>query len=117
MGRQGIHFIKEVSAGTKDDRATLGNLPEILRNGKTVVVDFWAGWCATCHIMAPILRYMADEFDGRVAFAKVDVPNNRDLAEQFKIKSIPTLVFPKKEWDRVIGVRSHQELRKVLADV
>lgn len=66
--------------------------------------------------MAPILRDMADEFDGRVVFAKVDVPNNRDLAEQFKIKSIPTLVFFKKgkEWDRANGVKSRQELRKIL---
>lgn len=98
-------------------QATIGNLSEILRGGKPVVVDFWAGWCAPCHVMAPILRAMADEFDGRVTFAKVDAENNRDLAEQFKIKSIPTLVFFKKgkEWDRVSGLKSRQELRKMLS--
>lgn len=97
-------------------QATLGNLPEILRRGKPVAVDFWANWCAPCHVMAPILRDMADKFDGRVIFAKVDVDNNRDLAEQFRIVSIPTLVFFRKgkEWDRVSGVRSRQELRKIL---
>lgn len=69
--------------------------------------------------MAPTLRDMANEFDGRVIFAKVDVTNNRDLAEQFKIVSIPTLVFFKKgkEWDRVSGVKSRQELRKMLHKV
>ena len=47
------------------------------------------------------MRDMADEFDGRVIFAKIDAQNSRDLAEQFKIKSIPTLVFFKKgkEWE------------------
>ena len=66
--------------------------------------------------MAPILRDMADEFDRHVTFAKVDVDNNRDLAEQFRIVSIPTLVFFRKgkEWDRVSGVKSRQELRKIL---
>ena len=88
----------------------------LLRSGKPVAVDFWAGWCAPCHVMAPILRDMADEFDGRVIFTKVDVSNNRDLTEQFKIKSIPTLVLFKKgkEWDRVSGLKSRQELRKML---
>ncbi|OFX16503.1 thioredoxin [archaeon RBG_16_50_20] len=100
-------------------QATLGNLPEILHRGKPVAVDFWAGWCAPCHVMAPILRDMADEFDGHVTFAKVDVDNNRDLAEQFRIVSIPTLVFFRKgkEWDRVSGVKSRQELRKILENL
>ena len=62
---------------------------------------------------------MADEFDGHVTFAKVDVDNNRDLAEQFRIVSIPTLVFFRKgkEWDRVSGVKSRQELRKILENL
>ena len=124
MGREGIHFFEDVGVGSIEMagrilQATLGNLPEILRGGTPVVVDFWAGWCGPCHVMAPILRDMADEFDGRVVFAKVDVPNNRDLAEQFKIKSIPTLVFFKKgkECDRANGVKSRQELRKILENL
>jgi len=66
--------------------------------------------------MAPIFRDLAEEFDDRVIFAKVDVENNRDLATQLKIKSIPTLVFFKngKEWDRFSGVKSRNELRKHL---
>jgi thioredoxin 1 len=66
--------------------------------------------------MAPILRDLAAEFDDRVIFAKVDVENNRDLASQFKIKNIPTLVFFKdgKEWDRLSGIKSRNELRKYL---
>jgi thioredoxin 1 len=97
-------------------QATIGNLPELLRSGKPVVVDFWAGWCGPCHTMAPILRTLAKEFEEQVIFAKVDVENNRDLAAQFNIRSIPTLVLIRngKEWDRLTGVRSRSDLRKVI---
>jgi thioredoxin-like negative regulator of GroEL len=68
------------------------------------------------HTMAPILRDLAKEFDDRVIFAKVDVENNRNLASQFKIKSIPTLVLFKsgEEGDRLSGVKGRNELRKCL---
>lgn len=97
-------------------QATIGNLPELLRSGKPVVVDFWANWCAPCHVMAPILRGLAKEFEGEVSFAKVDVQNNQDLATQFSVRSIPTLVLFRngKEWDRLTGVRSRSELRKLI---
>jgi thioredoxin len=97
-------------------QATIGNLPDLLRSGKPVVVDFWAGWCRPCHAMAPIIRALAKEFDEQVIFAKVDVENNRDLAAQFNIKSIPTLILMRhgKEWDRLTGVKSRSDLRKVI---
>jgi thioredoxin 1 len=97
-------------------QATIGNLPEILHGGKPIAVDFWATWCAPCHKMTPILRRLAKDFDGKVIFAKVDVDNNRDLAEQFDIMSIPTLVLFRngKEWDRLTGVKSRSEITKLL---
>lgn len=103
--------------GGRITHATIGNLPALLKSGKPVVVDFWASWCAPCRLMAPILRGLAKEFDGVVSFAKVDVQNNRDLATQFGIRTIPTLVFFRngKEWDRLSGVRERSELRKLIA--
>lgn len=97
-------------------QATIGNLSELLRSEKPVVVDFWAGWCRPCHVMAPILRALAKEFEKQVVFAKVDVENNRDLATQFNIRSIPTLLLIRngKEWDRLTGVRTRSELRKLI---
>lgn len=97
-------------------QGTIGNLSELLRSGNPTVVDFWASWCSPCHVMTPILRGLAKEFDGRVVFVKVDVENNRDLAAQFKVRSIPTLVLFRngKEWDRLTGVRGRSELRKLI---
>lgn len=66
--------------------------------------------------MAPILRDLARAYDDRIVFAKVDVDNNRDLAHQFNITSIPTLIFFKKgkEWDRLSGVKERSQLRKIM---
>ncbi len=66
--------------------------------------------------MAPVLRTLSKEFDGQVIFAKVDVQNNKDLAAQFNVKSIPTLVLFRngKEWDRLTGVNGRSELRKLM---
>jgi thioredoxin-like negative regulator of GroEL len=66
--------------------------------------------------MAPILRALAKEFEDQVVFAKVDIENNRDLASQFNIKSVPTLVLIRngKEWDRLRGVQSRSDLRKIV---
>jgi len=97
-------------------QATIGNLRDLLRTGKPVVVEFWANWCGPCHKMAPILRRLAKEYDEQVIFAKVDVDNNQDLAEQFTIRSIPTLVLFRngKEWDRLSGLKSRSELEKII---
>jgi len=97
-------------------QATIGNLRDLLRTGKPVVVEFWANWCAPCHKMAPILGRLVKEFGEQVIFAKVDVDNNQDLAEQFTIRSIPTLILFRngKEWDRLSGLKSRSELEKII---
>ena len=102
--------------GGRIHHATLGNVRELLKGEKPVVVDFWASWCGPCHVMTPIIRDMAKRFDDRIVFAKVDTQNSRDLAQQFNVISIPTLILFKngKEWDQLTGVRGRSELNKIL---
>jgi thioredoxin 1 len=81
---------------------------EVLQSGTPVLVDFWAGWCMPCKMLAPVVDELASEFAGRIKVAKVDVDKNQDLAEKFAIRGIPALlIFDKgKEVERLVGVQS-----------
>lgn len=62
-------------------------------NSKLAVVDFSAVWCGPCQMLAPILEELSDEMDGEADFYSADVDENRDLAYQFDIQSIPAIVI------------------------
>ncbi len=61
-------------------------------DNKITVIDFWASWCGPCKIMDPIFEELEQEFAGKINFGKLNVEDNQDLAEQFKVMSIPSLV-------------------------
>ena len=65
---------------------------EVLKAEVPVLVDFWADWCAPCKMIAPIVDDLAEEYDGRVKFAKVDVDANPNAAMKYGIRGIPTLL-------------------------
>ncbi|MCI0816459.1 MAG: thioredoxin [Chloroflexi bacterium] len=77
----------------------------VLDSKVPVFVDFWAEWCGPCHMIAPVVEELAEEYDGRFAFTKVDVDANPNTAMQFGIRSIPTMLLFKdgKVADQVIG--------------
>ena len=65
---------------------------DVLKAEVPVLVDFWADWCAPCKMIAPIVEDLADEYDGRVKFAKLDVDSNPRTAMSYGVRGIPTLL-------------------------
>lgn len=80
------------------------------------VVDFWASWCAPCKAMAPRLRRLSKIYNGKVAFGKIDIQENRDVAKQYKIIGIPHLGFFSygKKITSVTGLKSVGEIKDVI---
>ena len=66
---------------------------EVVKSDVPVVVDFWAEWCGPCKMIAPIVEQLADEYDGKVKFAKLDVDSNPNASMRFGIRGIPTLLI------------------------
>ncbi len=66
---------------------------EVLSSDIPVLVDFWAEWCMPCKMIAPVLEELAEEYEGKLKIGKLNVDDNGDLAAQYNIVSIPTMLF------------------------
>jgi thioredoxin 1 len=89
---------------------------EVIKSDIPVLVDFWAQWCGPCRMVAPIIDDLAEEYQGKVKVAKVNVDEQGSLAERFRIMSIPTILIFKdgNVVERVVGVRSKNEFATIL---
>lgn len=88
----------------------------VLQATKPVLMDFWATWCKPCLMVAPILDELAEEYDGRINFVKLDVDQNPKTAAKYGIMSIPTLLIFKngEPVSHIVGVRPKGELKQNL---
>ena len=84
--------------------------------GPVTVVDFWAPWCGPCKMMAPVMDRLEKQFAGQIKFVKFNVDNNQEIAERYKVMSIPSLVLFKdgQAKEKVTGVYPEAKLAHYL---
>jgi len=87
---------------------------EVLKSDTPVLIDFWAEWCAPCKMIAPVVEELAKEYQGKLKVGKVDVDANQNVAGQYGIRSIPTLLVFKggRVVDQIVGAVP----KKILAE-
>ena len=92
-----------------------GNFDATIKSG-LVLVDFWAGWCMPCRMVAPIIEELAREYQGSVTVAKVDIDEESALAARFGVMSIPTVILfsDGTEIKRFVGVQTKEKYEKEL---
>ena len=92
------------------------NFEALITSAPVALVDLWATWCGPCRMLSPTVDDVAQEYEGRVAVGKCNVDDNEEIAEQFGVRSIPTLLYFKggQLVDKSVGLVSKQEIETIL---
>ena len=89
---------------------------EVVENAPLAMIDFWASWCGPCKMLSPVVDAIAEQYEGKALVGKINVDEEPDLARQFGVMSIPTVVFLKngREFDRKVGVMPAEAFTEIL---
>ena len=89
---------------------------EVLKADKPVLADFWTPWCGPCRMVAPVVEELAEEYDGKVEFVKLNTDDNPNVSMKYGIRSIPTLLVFKggEAVGQIVGFRPKSDLKKRL---
>jgi len=101
-------FVKDITDRNFESAVLQADVP--------VLVDFWATWCAPCRMLTPVVEQVAEEYNGRAKFVKLNVDDNAETAGKYSIRGIPTLLLFKdgELKDQLVGVTSRDNITRMI---
>jgi thioredoxin 1 len=89
---------------------------DVLKSEVPVLVDFWAEWCGPCKMLAPTVEKVANDYEGKAKVVKLNIDDNNQVAQQYGIKGIPTLILFKdgSEADRTVGLTTKDNISRMI---
>jgi len=101
----------EITADNFDQEVKEADIP--------VLVDLWAPWCMPCKKLTPLLEKMAPDYEGQVKFCKVNIQNHQSIAQEYGVRSIPTMLLIKdgEVQDKLIGLQPEKKIKSALDEL
>ena len=92
---------------------------EVVESDAPVLVDFWAEWCGPCKVIAPVVEELADDYEGKIKFGKVNVDDHNMIASEYGVRSIPTLLVFKNGSvvNQIVGAVPKEKITTILDKV